>query len=168
YRLRQVSGLTAIPLVAAGDIHFHVRSRKPLQDVLAATRVGRPLTECGLDLQPNAERHLRTRLRLAQTYPEDLLAETLRVAARCDFSLEELRYQYPDEVVPAGETPASYLRRLTYEGAGRRWPQGMSAKVQQQIEHELELIDDLGYAHYFLTVADIVMFARSQQILCQG
>src|SRR4029453_6844945 len=117
YRLRQVSGLTAIPLVAAGDIHFHVRSRKALQDVLTATRLGKPLTECGLDLQPNAERHLRTRLRLAQTSPGAPLADTLHVAARCHFSLEELRYQYPDEVVPDGETAPSYLRRITYEGA---------------------------------------------------
>ncbi|MDI1258289.1 error-prone DNA polymerase [Aquabacterium sp.] len=168
YRLRQASDLTAIPLVACGDVHFHVRSRKALQDVLTATRLNRPLTECGLDLQPNAERHLRTRLRLAQTYPADLLAETLHVAARCTFSLDELKYQYPDEVVPAGETAASYLRRITYEGAGRRWPDGMPAKVQLQIEHELELISDLKYEHYFLTVADIVQFARSQHILCQG
>lgn len=168
YRLRQVSELTAIPLVACGDVHFHVRSRKALQDVLTATRLNRPLTECGLDLQPNAERHLRTRLRLAQTYVSDLLAETLHVAARCTFSLDELKYQYPDEVVPEGETAASYLRRLTYEGAGRRWPNGMTAKVQLQIEHELELICDLKYEHYFLTVADIVQFARSQHILCQG
>jgi DNA polymerase III alpha subunit len=154
HRLRQVSGSTAIPLVAVGDAHFHVRSRKPLQDVLTATRVGKPLTECGLDLQPNAERHLRTRLRLAQTFPEDLLAETLVVAARCVFTLEELRYQYPDEVVPARHTSTSYLRQITYEGAGRRWPQGMPAKVQLQIEHELELIKDLKYEHYFLTVRD--------------
>ncbi len=168
YRMRQVSERTAVPLVAAGDVHMHVRSRKPLQDVMTATRVGRPLTECGFALQPNAERHLRTRLRLVQTYPEDLLAETLRVAARCDFSLDELRYQYPDEVVPAGETPTSYLRRATYEGAGRRWPQGMAARVQAQIEHELELIAELHYEHYFLTVYDIVVFARSRHILCQG
>jgi error-prone DNA polymerase len=168
HRRREVSALTAVPLVATGDVHMHVRSRKPLQDVLTATRVGKPLTECGFALQQNAERHLRTRLRLAQTYPAELMEETLRVVARCDFSLDELRYQYPDEVVPAGETPASYLRRLTYEGAGRRWPEGMTASVQQKIEHELELISDLRYEHYFLTVADIVMFARSQHILCQG
>jgi error-prone DNA polymerase len=168
HRLRQASELTAIPLVASGDVHMHVRSRKPLQDVMTATRVGKPLTECGLELQCNSERHLRTRLRLAQTFPPDLLAETLQVAARCDFSLSELAYQYPDEVVPVGETPASYLRKLTYEGAGRRWPNGMPAKVQHQIEHELELIRDLSYEHYFLTVADIVRFAQSQHILCQG
>jgi len=168
YKLRQASEATAIPLVAVGDVHMHVRSRKPLQDVLTAIRVGKPLTGCGLDLQPNAERHLRTRLRLAQTYPEALLAETLRVAARCDFSLDELAYQYPQEVVPAGDTPQSYLRRVTYEGAGRRWPAGMTAKVQHQIEHELSLIGELKYEQYFLTVYDIVAFARSRHILCQG
>ncbi|BAL95149.1 error-prone DNA polymerase [Rubrivivax gelatinosus] len=167
-RLRQASELSAIPLVATGDVHFHVRSRKPLQDVMTSTRVGKPLTECGSALQPNAERHLRTRLRLAQTYPDKLLAETLVVAARCNFSLDELRYQYPDEVVPSGHSPASYLRQITYEGAGRRWPQGVPAKVQAQIEHELELISDLHYEHYFLTVYDIVAFARSRHILCQG
>ena len=168
HRLQLISELTAIPLVAAGDVHMHVRSRKPLQDVMVATRVGRPLTECGEDLQANAEQHLRTRLRLGQTYPAELLEQTLQVAARCHFSLDELRYQYPDEVVPTGETASTYLRRLTYEGAGRRWPAGIAAKVQLQIEHELELIAELRYEHYFLTVADIVIFARSRQILCQG
>ncbi len=168
HRMRELSALTAIPLVAMGDVHMHRRSRKPLQDVMTATRVGRPLTECGYELQRSAERHLRGRLRLAQTYPDELLAETIRVAERCTFSLDELRYQYPDEVVPEGHTPASYLRQATYEGAGRRWPHGITAKVQAQIEHELELICDLHYEHYFLTVFDIVSFARSQHILCQG
>jgi error-prone DNA polymerase len=168
HRLHEAGEHTAIPLVAAGDVHMHARSRKPLQDVMTATRLGRPLVDCGLDLQPNAEQHLRTRLRLAQAYPPGLMEETLRVAERCDFSLDELRYQYPSEVVPEGETPQSHLRRLTYEGAGRRWSRGMPAKVQEQIEHELALIADLKYEHYFLTVADIVTFARSQQILCQG
>ena len=168
HRLREVGAAAAIPLVASGDVHFHVRSRKPLQDVLTATRLGRPLADCGLDLQPNAEQHLRTRLRLAQTYPSELLAETLAVAARCNFSLDELRYQYPAEVVPPGRTPDAHLRRLTYEGAGRRWPEGIPAAAQTQIEHELALVAELTYAHYFLTVADIVAFARSRQILCQG
>ncbi|MFA5664677.1 error-prone DNA polymerase [Castellaniella sp.] len=168
HRLHEVSALTAIPLVACGDVHMHVRSRKMLQDILAAIRLGKPLARCGYGLQPNAERHLRSRLRLARIYPAELLAETLRVAARCDFNLDELRYQYPDEVVPSGDTPASHLRRLTYEGAGRRWPDGIAAKVQGQIEHELALITELGYEPYFLTVADIVAFARSRQILCQG
>ncbi len=167
-RLRTAGAAAGLPLVAVGDVHMHLRSRKPLQDVMTATRLGRPLTECGLDLQPNAERHLRARLRLAQTYPSALLAETLEVVRRCSFSLDELRYQYPDEIVPPGETPASYLRRLTYEGAGRRWADGVPAKVQLQIEHELSLITELRYEPYFLTVADIVIFARSRGILCQG
>jgi len=168
HRLRALSELTALPLVAVGDVYMHVRSRKPLQDVLTATRIGKPLTECGHALQRSAEQHLRTRLRLAQTFPAELLAETLRVAERCSFSLDELKYQYPDEVVPRGHTAASYLRQMTYEGAGGRWPQGIPAPVQEQIEHELALICELRYEHYFLTVYDIVAFARSRHILCQG
>ncbi|EJE50630.1 DNA-directed DNA polymerase III PolC [Acidovorax sp. CF316] len=168
HRVRELSALTELPLVALGDVLMHLRSRKPLQDVLTATRVGKPLTECGYELQRSAERHLRSRVRLAQTYPEELMAETVRIAERCTFSLDEIRYQYPDEVVPDGHTPASFLRQATYEGAGRRWPAGIPAKVQAQIEHELELICDLHYEHYFLTVFDIVSFARSEHILCQG
>jgi error-prone DNA polymerase len=110
-RLQAVSAASAIPCVACGDVHFHVRSRKPLQDVLTAIRLRRPLTACGLDLQPNAERHLRTRLRLAQVYPPALLAETLVVAARCRFSLDELTYHYPDEFIPrARRRPATCAR----------------------------------------------------------
>ncbi|MBB6557530.1 error-prone DNA polymerase [Acidovorax soli] len=168
HRVRELSALTELPLVALGDVLMHLRSRKPLQDVLTATRVGKPLTECGYELQRSAERHLRSRVRLAQTYPEELMAETVRIAERCTFSLDEIRYQYPDEVVSDGHTPASFLRQATYEGAGRRWPNGIPAKVQSQIEHELELICDLRYEHYFLTVFDIVSFARSENILCQG
>ena len=168
YKLRELSQATAIPLVAAGDVLMHVRSRKPLQDVVTAIRVGKPLTECGLELQGSAERHLRSRLRLSYLYSSDLLSETVAIADRCHFSLDELRYEYPSEVVPDGATPASHLRQLTYEGAGRRWPDGILEKVQFQIEHELTLISELSYEHYFLTVADIVAFARSQHILCQG
>jgi error-prone DNA polymerase len=168
HKLRQSSALTAVPLVAVGDVHMHVRSRKPLQDVLTATRIGQPLSACGLALQPNAEQHLRSRLTLGRCYPPELLAETLAVAARCAFSLDELRYQYPSEVVPEGQTPSSWLRRLTLEGAAWRWPQGTPERFARQIEHELELIADMRYEHYFLTVNDIVTFARSQNILCQG
>ncbi len=167
-KLNELSQATAIPLVATGDVHMHLRSRKPLQDVLTAIRVGKPLTQCGLELQGSAERHLRSRLRLSRMYSQELLQQTIAIANRCCFSLDELRYEYPDEVVPPGSTPASHLRRLTYEGAGRRWPEGIQAKIQTQIEHELELIIELRYEHYFLTVADIVIFARSQHILCQG
>jgi len=168
HKLRQSSALTAVPLVAVGDVHMHVRSRKPLQDVLTATRIGQPLSACGLALQPNAEQHLRSRLTLGQCYPPELLAETLAVAARCAFSLDELRYQYPSEVVPEGQTPSFWLRQLTLEGAAWRWPQGTPPRFAKQIEHELQLIADMKYEHYFLTVNDIVTFARSQNILCQG
>ena len=168
HKLRQSSALTAVPLVAVGDVHMHVRSRKPLQDVLTATRIGQPLSACGLALQPNAEQHLRSRFTLGQCYPPELLAETLAVAARCSFSLDELRYQYPSEVVPEGQTPSSWLRQLALQGAAWRWPQGTPPRFAKQIEHELELIADMQYEHYFLTVNDIVTFARSQNILCQG
>ncbi len=166
--MRAISLASGVPLVAAGDVHMHMRSRKPLQDVLTATRIGRPLPECGLELERHAERHLRSRLRLSQRFPPDVLEATSRVAAQCDFSLDELRYEYPEEVVPHGETPASYLSRLTYEGSNWRYPQGLPAHVQMQIEKELALIADLGYEKYFLTVYDIVRFARSRHILCQG
>ncbi len=167
-QLRHTSRASGVPLVAAGDVHMHVRSRKPLQDVLTATRLRTPLSACGYGLQANAERHLRSRLRLAQLYPADLLAATLTVAAHCHFSLNELRYQYPDEVVPPHCTPAAYLRQLSYQGAAGRWPQGIPTKVQALLEKELALISELRYEHYFLTVYDIVRFARSQEILCQG
>ncbi|MCV2360311.1 error-prone DNA polymerase [Paucibacter sp. TC2R-5] len=167
-RLRALSALTALPLVACGDVHMHRRSRKPLQDVMTATRLNKPIADCGFELQPNAERHLRSRLRLAQLYPAELLAETLVVAGLCDFSLDEIRYQYPSEVIPAGSTPTAHLRALTEAGVVRRWPGGIRTKLRSQIEHELSLIHELGYEHYFLTVADIVRFARGREILCQG
>ncbi|WP_186118660.1 error-prone DNA polymerase, partial [Burkholderia gladioli] len=157
-----------VPVVATSWPVMHVRSRKPLQDVLAAIRLGRSVGECGYELAPNAERHLRSRLRLANLYPAGALEETVRIARRCTFSLDELRYEYPDELVPAGYTPASYLREQTYIGAHGRFPNGIPFNVQAQIEHELQLIAELKYEPYFLTVYDIVRFARSQNILCQG
>ena len=170
-RLAALSALGAgvgLPLVAAGDVHMHVRQRQPLQDVLTAIRLGVPVAEAGSALYPNAERHLRPLGRLAHVYPPALLLETVRVAARCRFSLDEICYQYPEELVPPGATPATHLRTLTYAGAQRRYPQGVPAKVQQLIEHELRLIDELRYASFFLTIEDIVRHARSRGILCQG
>src|SRR5690606_16087396 len=116
----------------------------------------------------NAEQHLRSRLRLARLYPRELLEETVAVAARCRFSLDELRYEYPEEIVPAGHTPTSWLRTLVLEGLPLRYPEGTPPKVLAQIEHELALIAELKYEPYFLTVADIVRFARGRGILCQG
>ena len=167
-RLLALSDTSRLALVAAGDVLMHVRSRKPVQDTVTAIRLGRTLAECGLDLQPNAEQHLRSRLRLGRIYPADLLQQTLAIAQRCTFSLDELRYQYPEEIAPPGETLPGYLRRLTYDGAASRFPAGIPASVQQQIEHELQLIGEMAYEPYFLTVYDIVRFARSEQILCQG
>ncbi|WP_341313572.1 error-prone DNA polymerase [Paraburkholderia sp. IMGN_8] len=166
--IEYVADRHGIPVVALGHVVMHVRSRKPLQDTLTAIRVGRPVHECGYDLAPNAEQHLRSRLRLANLYPEYALSETTNILAHCTFSLDELRYEYPDELVPPGLTPAAYLRQETYIGAQRRFPSGIPHNVQEQIEHELELIADLQYEPYFLTVYDIVRFARSQDILCQG
>ena len=168
HKLTQISVLTGVPLVAAGQVHMHVRSRKPLQDITTAVRLGQPVAECGFALQANAEAHLRARARLAQIYPPELLANTLLVAARCNFSLDELRYQYPMETVLPGQTPAQTLREFTLSGAAQRFPQGMAPAVRQLVEHELALITEMNYEMYFLTVHDIVAFARSRHILCQG
>src|SRR5512134_3435109 len=167
-RLRALARAADLPLVAAGDVHMHVRSRRRLQDVLTAVRLGRPVRACGHALFPNAERSLRLRMRLAQLYPPELLAETLRVAERCEFSLGELRYEYPEELVPPGETPASWLAKLAAEGLRWRFPGGVPDHVRSLVEHELRLVADLRYEAYFLTVHDIVRFARARGILCQG
>lgn len=167
-KLTDLSCACHLPLVAAGDVHMHVRSRKPLQDTLAAIRLGKPLAECGLELQPNAEQHLRQRMRLAKIYPAELLEQTLIIARRCQFSLKELQYQYPEEIVPTGKSLSEYLRELTYQGAVERFKREIPAAIRKKIEHELALIAELSYEPYFLTVYDIVRFARSQNILCQG
>ncbi|UCV16740.1 error-prone DNA polymerase [Quatrionicoccus australiensis] len=157
-----------LPLVAAGDVHMHVRARRPVQDVLTALRLKTSVFAAGHALFPNGERHLRSRLRLSRLYPPQMLAATLEIAARCDFSLDELRYEYPEEIVPAGETPASWLRAETERGLQGRYPDGVPGSVRERVEHELALIAEMAYEAYFLTVYDIVCFARSQDILCQG
>jgi len=166
--VEEVGWQHGLPIVALGHVCMHVRSRKPLQDTLTATRLNKAVADCGYGLAQNAEQHLRSRLRLANLYTPQVLAETVRVARLCTFSLDELRYEYPDEVVPPGHTAASFLRAETWIGAHRRFRDGIPAKVQAQIEHELALISEMRYEHYFLTVYDIVRFARSQHILCQG
>ena len=157
-----------LPRVAAGDVHMHRRSRRALQDVLAAIRLNTPLNSVGYALFPNGERCLRPLSRLQELYPAPLLAQTLEIADRCTFSLDELRYEYPQEIVPAGETPTSHLRALTMRGCARRWPGGASPAVRQSIEHELRLIAELEFEPFFLTVHDVVQYARSRKILCQG
>ncbi|MDH4190288.1 MAG: error-prone DNA polymerase [Betaproteobacteria bacterium] len=166
--LSELSATCGLPLVAAGDVHMHLRSRRRLQDLLTAIRLGKPVSQCGYALYPNAERHLRLRMRLAQLYPEELLAETVKLAERCRFSLDELRYEYPEELVPVGETSASWLRKLTGQGLAWRFPEGAPVRVRELVEHELRLIAELSYEAFFLTVHDIVSFARREGILCQG
>ena len=166
--LTVLSAATGLPLVAAGDVHMHVRSRRPLQDALTALRLNVPVDAAGHALFANGERHLRSRLRLAQLYPPELLAETVRIAGLCRFSLDELRYEYPEEIVPPGQTPTAYLRAEVEKGLEVRYPGGVPDKVTQQVGQELELIAELRYEAYFLTVHDIVKFARGQGILCQG
>jgi error-prone DNA polymerase len=185
-----------LPLVAAGAVCMHVRARRRLHDALTAIRLGTTVEDAGLALLPSGERHLRDRIRLARLCPPALLAETLAIAARCRFSLDELRYEYPREIVPEGRTAAEWLRELVERGAARRWggapPAAAGADgraivsaavaatsalpprdcmppyVRTLVEHELALIAELGYEPYFLTVHDLVEFARGRGILCQG
>lgn len=166
--LQRVGAQLGLPLVAAGDVHMHARSRKPLQDVITAVRLGCSVAECGFALQPNAERHLRQRVRLAGIYPPELLAATLTVAGRCTFRLDEIQYQYPLETVPEGMTPAQALAWLVQTGVEGEYPQGAPQRVLDQIRKELDLIAHCQYEMYFLTVHDIVRYARSKNILCQG
>jgi error-prone DNA polymerase len=165
---QRVSALTGLPIVAAGDVRMHLRSRKPMLDVLTATRLKCTVAECGFELAPNAESALRSRMRLSQIYKHEWLAQSLVLAGRCAFSLAELRYEYPEEIVPAGHSPVSWLRELTERGAAERYPEGLPKAVRGMIEHELALIKQLQYEPYFLTVADLVQWARAQGILCQG
>jgi error-prone DNA polymerase len=167
-RLRNLGEALDLPLVASGDVHMHCRERRFLQDTVTAIREGVTLDRAGFALYPNGERYLRPREVLGSIYPGEWLQEACDVAETIQFSLDELRYEYPDELVPDGETSTSYLRKLTEEGMRKRWPDRAPAKVMALVEHELKLIRELQYEPYFLTVFDIVAFARSQDILCQG
>ncbi|QTN27502.1 error-prone DNA polymerase [Rhodoferax sp. AJA081-3] len=167
-RLQQLSALSGVPIVATGGVRMHVRSRKPLHDVMTAVRLGQPVAQCGFALQANAERHLRSCARLAALYPAEWLANTLVVAGKCNFDLMEIAYHYPMEPVLPGHTPAQTLRQYCEEGARQRYPTGMPQDIRQRVEHELALISELRFEMYFLTVHDIVRFARSVGILCQG
>jgi error-prone DNA polymerase len=166
--LEDIGRRLGLTCVAAGDVHMHARARKKLQDVMTAIRLRCPLAEAGRKLHPNGERYLRSIGRLSGVHPARLLATTLDLAARCTFSLDEIRYEYPEELVPQGATPATHLRKLTYKGLERRYPDGAPEGVVKAVEHELKLIAELRYEPFFLTVNDIVEFARSQDILCQG
>ena len=167
-RSLELARKTGVPLAAANGVHFHASSRRPLADVLTAIRVGRPVTECGELLFPNAERYLKTAQELAELFPAEAIERTVEIADRCSFNLDELRYEYPEELAPRGQTPLEHLTRLAWAGAQNRYPTGIPDKVRQLLEHELTLIAELHYEAYFLTVWDLVRFARSREILCQG
>nr|WP_194732946.1 error-prone DNA polymerase [Pseudomonas viridiflava] len=158
----------SIPAVASGDVHMHARGRRALQDTMTAIRHHTTVAEAGHLLFANGERHLRTPDALAELYPDWLLAESVRIARRCTFDLDDLKYEYPHELVPKGQTPSSWLRELTEQGVRKRWPDGLRPTTRKQVEKELALIAEMKFDSYFLTVHDIVEFARSQHILCQG
>lgn len=167
-QLQRWSDDTGVSITACGDVRFHRRSRRALTDVLHAIARGLSVAELGCCALPNAEAHLRSRLVLAQRYPAAWLEASVEIAEKCDFSLDSLRYEYPREIVPQGYHPNTYLRLLCEQGIAQRYPMGAPASVHKQIDHELALIEELQYEAYFLTVADIVQFARAQGILCQG
>ena len=169
-RLAALARRHGMPLVATNDVHYHLACRRPLQDVLTAIREHATLDRAGHRLAANAERHLKTPAGMARLFRghEEAVARTLEIAERVDFSLDELAHDYPDEPVPAGRTPQRHLEALTWRGAGRRFPEGVPRKVRDGLRHELALIAELDYARYFLTVHDIVRFAGSRGILCQG
>jgi error-prone DNA polymerase len=157
-----------IPMVACGDVRMHIAGRKPLHDVFTALHYNTSIDQLGRRRLGNSQQHLRSLDRIHQLYPPALTQQAAHIASLCQFSLDELRYEYPEEVVPDGHNATSYLRLLVDQGCERRWPRGIPAEIQQRIARELELIEELNYEYYFLTVYDIVHFARSRDILCQG
>ncbi|TIS44580.1 error-prone DNA polymerase [Mesorhizobium sp.] len=173
FRIEQAAAMAehaGVPLMATNDVLYHAAERRPLQDVLTAIRLNTPISEVGLELTANAERHLKPPLEMARLFRRhpEALVETLRFAGELTFSLSDLEYNYPDEPTESGLGPQAELERLAREGAARRYPAGVPDHVTQRIDEELALIERLNYARYFLTVYDIVKFARSQNILCQG
>ena len=172
-RLRDIAHLSrtfGIPLLATNDVYYHGPGRRRLHDVLTCVRSQCTIQESGFRLFGNAERHLKSpeqMHRLFAEYPQ-AIRRGLEIAEQCEFSLDSLKYEYPHEVTPQGKTPVEYLAELTWTGAASRYPQGVPGKVRAQIEHELKLIEQLHFEPYFLTVYDLVRFARSRGILCQG
>ena len=169
--LAEMTALARVDLLATNDVRYHVASRRRLADVLTAIRLGRPVDRLGRDAEPNAERHLKDPAEMARLFrraPAALL-NTLRVLEACrGFSLSQLRHEYPDEIMEPGRTPQQTLEGRVAEACARRFPRGVPDDIQGRIEHELRLIERLDYAPYFLTVDEVVRFARDQDILCQG
>jgi error-prone DNA polymerase len=169
-RLAALAEGAGVPLLATNEVLYHHPVRRQLQDVLTCIREKATIETVGRRLEANAERHLKPAAEMARLFRDwpQAVAETLRFANRVRFSLDDLRYQYPDEPVPPGKTAQQHLEDLTWEGARRQYPGGLSEKLRRTLEKELQLIERLDYAHYFITVHDIVSYARSQNILCQG
>jgi len=169
-RAQQLSRELAAPICAHNDVHTHARRRQPLQDVVTAIRLKTTVADAGKKLFPNAERTLKGPQEMARLFAEcpEAVGRTLEVADRCQFILEEIRYQFSEENLPPGHTPMSYLRELTDQGLAFRYPNGVPAEVRHQIERELSLIEKLEFPGYFLAIWDIVRFARERGILCQG
>ncbi|MCH2114860.1 MAG: error-prone DNA polymerase [Pirellulales bacterium] len=169
-QLVRLADQSSIPLVAGGDVHYHARQRMVLQHALTAIRHGTTVTKLGRRCLPNAERHLRSLEEIQAIFSgvSGALQRTIEIADRCTFSLDQLRYEYPEELAPSSQTPMQYLHRLVRKGANERYGTSLSKKVGSLLEHELKLIEQLHYEAFFLTVNDIVQFARSRGILCQG
>jgi len=173
WRLQQIKSLekkTGLPPVASGDVLYHVPSRMLLHDGLTAVKHKTTVADAADRLLPNAQRHLHTVSHRKQSFQRlaGAFERTMEIADRCQFCLSELRYEYPEGLSPEGETETDYLRRLTESGIKTHYPNGTPDKVRRQVEHELELIQELNYEAYFLTVWDLVRFARQRDILCQG
>ncbi len=169
-RLIHLARRVRLPLAAAGGVHYHVPQRRALCDVLTAIRHGTTVSAAGEHLFPNAQRYLKSAEVMNTLFAEapEAVRRTVEIAGRCTFSLDELRYEYPEELAPPGLTPIEHLTRLSWAGARERYPRGVPDKVRHLVEHELRLIEELHYEAYFLTVWDLVRFARGRGILCQG
>jgi error-prone DNA polymerase len=169
-RLQRIAATAGVPLLATNEVLYHQPSRRPLQDVLTCIREKTTIEAIGKRLEANAERYLKPADEMARLFRDvpEAIAETMRFAGRIHFSLDQLKYQYPDEPVPPGKTAQRHLEDLTWQGAHKRFPIRISPKTKKVLHKELRLIRKLKYAHYFLTVHDIVRYAREQKILCQG
>ncbi|MDP1867689.1 MAG: error-prone DNA polymerase [Bradyrhizobium sp.] len=169
-RLQRIAATACVPLLATNEVLYHHPARRPLQDVLTCIREKATIEVIGKRLEANAERYLKPAHEMARLFRDvpEALAETMRFADRIDFSLDQLKYQYPDEPVPPGKTAQQHLEDLTWAGVRQYFSGSIDDTLRATLRKELELIAELNYAHYFLTVHDIVRYARSQNILCQG
>ncbi|MEL6324585.1 MAG: PHP domain-containing protein, partial [Pseudomonadota bacterium] len=168
--LAEIGARSGAPIIAANDVLYHAPQRRPLQDVVTCIREHCTIHQAGFRLEVNAERHLKAPDEMARLFRgfEPALTRTVEVMERCRFSLDELAYDYPDEPVPPGKTPSGHLRDLVSDGVTWRYPSGVPPAVEAALKKELDLIEELDVAPYFLTVYDIVAWARRQGILCQG